>query len=133
MPVDFNWDIGWEQRSVQASELVVVGQSEIGVVGKRQSWQRRKDCGRNSFVLQNGSNSLVVDRNWCVHEGSSCHEVPARGLISLNQNIGGLAWGYENGGGCERFCVDGVDLHDGQGVAGDGEEELVIERSIDDP
>lgn len=133
MPVDFNRDIGRKQRGVQALELVVVGQSKIGVVWKRQSGQRRKDSGWNSFVLKNGSHGLVVDRNWGVHKGAGRHEVPARGLIGLNQNVGGLAWGYENGGGCEGFCVDGVDLHDGEGVASDGKEELVIERSIDDP
>lgn len=133
MPINFHRDIGRKQRGIQAPELVVVRQSKIGVVGKRQSGERRKDCGWDSFVLQNGSNGLVVHWNWRVHKGAGCHEVPARGLIRLNQNVGSLAGGNENGSGCEGFCVDGVDLHDGERVTGDGEEELVIKRSIDDP
>lgn len=131
MPIDFEWDIGGKQSGVQTSELVIVGQSKIGVVGERQSGERRKDGGGNSFVLENGGDGLVVDGNGSVHEGAGGHEVAARGLISVNQNIGGLAGGNENGGGSERLCVDSVDLHDGESVAGYGEEQLVIECCVD--
>ena len=48
------------------------------------------------------------------------------------EDVGGLARGDDQGLDGERLDIDGVDLDDGEGVVGDGEEELVVERGVDE-
>lgn len=52
--------------------------------------------------------------------------------LGLEEDIGGLAGSDEESVGGERLDVAGVDIDNGKRVAGDAEEELVIECSIDD-
>lgn len=83
--------------------------------------------------MQSGSSCVVVyGNNRSVHKWGGGNQVLARVLVRCDKGIGGLAGGNHNGVSCEGFYIGGIDFHDCQFVSGDFEEELFIERSIDD-
>lgn len=65
--------------------------------------------------------------------GSSGHEESGTWEMwfSLEEDVGGLSRGDEDGVGFEGLNVDGVDIDHREGVVGDAEEKLVIQCSVD--
>lgn len=50
----------------------------------------------------------------------------------MEEDIGGLPRGDQEGGDCEGLHIDGVSVDYGEGVVGDAEEEVVVECRVDD-
>lgn len=105
-----------------------------GVFGGRRGENRRGGTGESGAgVVERGGGGEVVDGDRSVHERGSGDEVFAGFLVGGEEGVGGLAGSDDDGVDAEGLCVGGVDFDDGEVVAGDLEEELFIECSVDDP
>ncbi|GER35163.1 (Dimethylallyl)adenosine tRNAmethylthiotransferase MiaB [Striga asiatica] len=75
----------------------------------------------------------VVERTLPGEVGSRCHWVGGVCGVGFGaeEDVGGLTWRDEEDVRVEGLHVDGVGLHDSDGVAGNAEEELVVQGSVD--
>lgn len=85
------------------------------------------------FVLEDSGDGGVVEGATADEVGPGRHEEGGVGEegFGFKEDVHGLAWRYEKGGGSEWFDVGGVSFNHGEGMIGNTEEELVVECSID--
>ena len=131
-------------RGGEAAELGRVVGDEARVVDLRQRRLQRREVlvegrvrgrGRGVLVLEDAGHGGVVEgARPGGGVGRGQHVVGGAGVGRLGgeEHVGGLPGGDEDGVDGDGLDVDRVDVDDGEWVAGDGEEELVIERSVDD-
>lgn len=129
--VDLQRHLRRKLLGVQAPEGVDETVGHLCGVDERSLGEGGRRGGERAGVVDSGGGSYVVDGDRRVHERRCSHEVLAGFLVSGDEDVGGLAGGYENGVDLERLDIDGVDFDDGELVAGNLEEELFIERSVD--
>lgn len=87
------------------------------------------------FVLEDSGDGGVVDCSLAGEVGPGRHEEGGVGKegFGFQEDVHGLAWGYEKSGGGEWFDVGGVGFDDGECVICYAKEKLVVECSVDQP
>ncbi|CAN1173845.1 hypothetical protein LINPERPRIM_LOCUS9526 [Linum perenne] len=125
-------DGGGEFVRIEALEAAGEGRGHGGGVYRRGGGEVRWGVGRDAFVAEESDGSDVVDGYDCVHEGGYGDYVLSGGLVGGEEGVCGLARPEEDCVGGEGFCVGGIGFDDGEFVAGDFEEELVVDRRVDD-
>lgn len=129
--VDGLGNVRRELLRVETSQRVCEAVSHWGGVF---GWCGGEGCGAAgecAGVVESGGGCLVVNGNRSVHEGGGGQHVLAGALVGGDDDVGGLPRGDHDRVSFEGFYVRGVDLDDSHLVAGDLEEELFIERSVD--
>lgn len=83
-------------------------------------------------VLEDGRGGGIVDTGKADEVGAGEHE--EGGVVEIGfgfeEDVGGLAWGYEDCFGFEGFYVNGIGFDYGDCVIGYGEEEFLVEPSV---
>lgn len=130
--VDGGGDGGGVVLGVEAAEGVHEGGGDWGRVSRGGGGEGGGGEGGGGVVAEGGCGDLVVGGYDGVHEGGDGDYVFSDGVIGVEEGVGGLAWPDEDGVGGEGLCVGGVDLDDGEAVAGDLEEELFVHCCVYD-
>jgi hypothetical protein len=131
--------VGRVVRGCQAPEpgAVVRGEGRVVERGERGPEEREAPDVARRRVLEHGRDGGVVEGARLARAvGARQHEVRGRGAprvgLGAQEHVGGLARRDEHDVRAERLDVGGVDVDDGERVVGDGEEELVVERGVDE-
>ena len=134
---------GGEVRCGQAPEPGAVVGREGRVVERGERGPEEREAldvprRRRRRVLEHGGDGGVVEGARLARAvGARQHEVRGRGApgvgLGAQEHVGGLARRDEDDVRVERLHVGGVHVDDGERVVGDGEEELVVERGVDEP
>nr|GLL36912.1 hypothetical protein PanWU01x14_324450 [Ipomoea trifida] len=120
-----------ELLRIEASKSVYEGVGHGGGVFGRGGGEGGGAGGECAGVVESGGGCLVVDGDRSVHEGGGGHHVLAGALVGGDDDVGGLPRGDHNRVSLEGLYVRGINLHHRHLVAGDLEEKLFIERSVD--
>lgn len=84
------------------------------------------------MVLEDGGRGGVVEGAAAGEVGPGGDEEGGRGVgFGVEEGGDGLAGGDDDGGGFKWLDVGGVGFDDGEGVVGYGEEQLIVECSVD--
>lgn len=129
--VDLQRDLRRKLLGVQALEGVDETVGDLGGVNERRFGDSRRGAGEGAGVMKSGGGSYVVDSNGRVHERRGGDQVLAGVLIGGDEGIGSLARSYKNSVDLEWLYVGGINFDNGELVAGNLEEKLFIERSVD--
>jgi hypothetical protein len=124
-----------ELRLAEAAQVRREGGGGGGVVVRREG--RHGDGGAGGVVggavVEDGGGGGVVEGDALGAGVGAGGEVVAAGrLVEGDEDVGGLAGGEEEEGGGVRFGVGGVGGDDGHVVTGEGDEELRVERGVDE-
>jgi len=126
---DFNFS-GASEAFAESSDCVGV---VVGWERRHNGFDRRTLGGaRCGFIFENGGGGGVVKR--CVLGGlvGTCGHVVACGrLVTLDEDIGGLAWSQHDDVGGEGFKVGGIGTNHCELVVGHCEEQGLVQCCID--
>lgn len=121
-------DLGGEVGGVEAPEHVQVGVDDEVVVVDGELGGEAEVVERGSGVLEVGNGGDVLEGDVLGgHVRPHRHVVPVDGLVGLDEDVDGLPRSDHEAVDGEGLGVLGVGLHDGQLVAGDGEEVLHVQ------
>jgi len=123
-------------RAVQAAEVAREVGHRAGVVVQRQGRQGQgRQRRRRRGVLEDGGRGGVVERALRVGVGRDRHGVGRGGRVwrRRQEHVHGLPRRDDERVHGEWLDVVGVRLDDGERVVCDAEEELVVERGVDEP
>ncbi|KAL3630558.1 hypothetical protein CASFOL_023542 [Castilleja foliolosa] len=122
-------DIFWDWHLSWASEAGCEGCGGGCVIERRHGGHNGRDCGTFGFVLEDGCSGGVVERGaLCTGVSPGYDVVSGGGLVSGDEDVGGLARPEHEDVGGEGFDVRGIGPDNCQVVVGDFEEELLVER-----
>ncbi|KAF7064791.1 hypothetical protein CFC21_071032 [Triticum aestivum] len=103
------------------------------VIVRREGRHRRARRATCAVVEDGGGGGVVEGHTLCAGVGAGGEVVPAWWLVESDEDVRGLAGPEHDDSGVVRLKVGGVSAHDGHGVAGEGDEELGVERRVDEP
>ncbi|CAL1387509.1 unnamed protein product [Linum trigynum] len=115
---------------IEAPESAGEGGGDGGGVDWWSGGEVRWGKGLDPLVAEESDGGGVVDGDDRVHEGGNGDCVFSGGLVGGEEGVCGLPRPEEDCVGGEGLRVGGVGFDDGEFVAGDFEEELVVDRRV---